>query len=70
MNQAVAAPSKKVQLGIFTGFIDNTLRIPGETFCIMQMRIDCCRGQHDDRDPRSRAECALQISYHRAGLFA
>ena len=24
----------------------------------------------DNRDPRARAECTLQINYHRAGLFA
>ena len=70
MYEGVTALSQNMQLRICTGFIDNALGIPGETFCIVQMRIDCCSGQHDDRDPRSRAECTLQINYHRAGLFA
>lgn len=70
MCEGVTALSQSMQLRICTDFIDNALGIPSETFRIVQLCIDCCRGQHDDRDPRSRAECTLQLSYHCAGLFA
>lgn len=70
MYEGVTPLPQNMKLRIRTGFIDDALGIPGETFCIVEMCIDCCRGQHDDRDPRSRAECTLQISYHRASLFA
>lgn len=52
-----------MQLRICTGFIDSALGITGATFRIVQMCIDCCRGQYDYCDPRSCAEYTLQISY-------
>jgi hypothetical protein len=70
MDERVTALSQCMQLEICTGFIDGTLGIPCETFCIVKMCIDRCRSQYDNRDPRARAECTLQINYHRAGLFA
>ncbi len=62
MDERVTAFSQHVQVRICTGFIDNALGIPSETFCIVQMCIDYCRSQYDHCNPRSRAERTLQIS--------
>lgn len=62
MDERITAFSQHMQVRICTGFIDYALGIPHETFCILQMCIDYCRSQDDNCDPRSRAECTLQIS--------
>jgi len=59
-----------MQKGVCPGLIDNAFSIPSETFRVVQMCIDCCSSQYNDRNPRSCAKRTLQISHYRTGVFA